>query len=537
MRNPFRVAALDSGFVSDGGGSSAYMGAIANRLTADWAFAAIESADQEIRGGIRTLRARARELHRNNELAASYVQLIEDQEIGHEGIRLQAYVKRPGGLLDMGINERIEEAWAEWCEKQNCTVDGRLPFAEVLALLAGNRAIDGEYLVRMLPTMENRFGFALQIFDPDQLDVEYNREPGNGKNEIRMGVEIDAFRRPVAYWVWDHHPSEYGVRGQRQVRIPADQILHNFRAGPRVNATRGVTWFHPALYKLKMLAGYEEGEVVGMRLTATAGGFFQTVPEAVRDTNAPKTDQDFNFSAEPGAYPKLPPGWTYIERDPKHPTDAYNEFHKAMIRGICAGLGVTYTSVTHDLSDVNYGSMRGGLLGERDMWRRWQWIDIRHFCQPVYRNWFRYAELTGALKLPDRNRARWSRHRWQPRGWPWIDPLKDVQAAALEVRLGVNSLTRICAERGLDFEEVLSDRAMEIGLARELGVDISTEISKSATETTPEREPEEPEPDARWRWQDEEDDEAPLLRRESRLFARILARRELAALNGNGGTP
>lgn len=484
MRNPFRAASELGGPAAFTGGSHAYQGGVSNRLTADWVLASIQSADQETRADLRQLRARSRELARNNELASRYLSLIEEQEIGHEGIRLQAYVKRPDGLLDRGINERIEDAWAEWGEPANCTVDGGLSFAEVLALNTRTRAQDGEYLVRMVPFTGNRFGFALQILDPDQLDEQYSEYRGTDQNEIRMGVEIDAWGRPVAYWLYDKHPAESGYSRRARERKSAEFILHDFKR-LRAGQTRGVPWYAPALFKLRMIHGYEEAEVIGMRGAAAQGGFFTRSPESVNDPNAAKTDQSYSVDVEPLSYHALPPGWDYQERDPKHPNNAYNEFHKAMIRGIANGLGVSYTSLANDLTDVNFSSIRAGLLNERDAWRRLQYHDMRHFCTPVYRKWFEFAQLSGALALPDRNRMRWLRHRWMPRGWPWVDPEKDMKAAAAAIRLGLDSRTRLAGEQGRDFEEVLQDLAMEERLADELGVELSTDMSKggSSSET------------------------------------------------------
>jgi len=53
--------------------------------------------------------------------------------------------------------------------------------------------------------------------------------------------------------------------------------------------------------------------------------------------------------------------------------------------------------------------------------------------------------------------------------------LKDILAAKEEIALGVNSRTRIAAERGRDIEEVLREIAAEQKLARELGVDLGGE--------------------------------------------------------------
>src|SRR5690606_38879375 len=104
-------------------GAVGFAGATSNRLLADWIFASTQSADQEIRGSLTTLKQRSREMARNNPHAARYLQLKADNVIGDEGILLQARILDPTNdrLLDK-VNRRIEKAWLRWGEVGVCTV-------------------------------------------------------------------------------------------------------------------------------------------------------------------------------------------------------------------------------------------------------------------------------------------------------------------------------------------------------------------------------------------------------------------------------
>jgi len=55
--------------------ATTYSGASGTRLTLDW-IATILSSDQEIRGNLRLLRARGRELSRNNPVAQNFLKLL-----------------------------------------------------------------------------------------------------------------------------------------------------------------------------------------------------------------------------------------------------------------------------------------------------------------------------------------------------------------------------------------------------------------------------------------------------------------------------
>ena len=69
-----------------------YSGASGTRLTLDW-IATILSSDQEIRGNLRLLRARGRELARNNPIAQNFLKLLAANVIGHKGIGYRPQVR------------------------------------------------------------------------------------------------------------------------------------------------------------------------------------------------------------------------------------------------------------------------------------------------------------------------------------------------------------------------------------------------------------------------------------------------------------
>src|SRR6185436_5475002 len=164
-------------------------GAQSNRLFQDWVATALP-ADEELRWSIRRLRDRSRELARNNPMARRYLALLADNVIGPCGVTLQAQVKNNNDRVNDLFNQRIESAWQEWSERP--TVDGRLSRVRLEQQLLKTVARDGEAFVRLWRGYkDNRFAFALEPIDADMLDEEYNVAPGDNRNEVRMGVELD----------------------------------------------------------------------------------------------------------------------------------------------------------------------------------------------------------------------------------------------------------------------------------------------------------------------------------------------------------
>jgi lambda family phage portal protein len=442
-------------------------GAMGGRLTMDW-IASILSADQEIKGNMRLLRARARELSRNNPVAKSYLKILTSNVLGEKGIGYQAQVRNNDKSLNAAFNTKIEDAWTEWGKKGNCTVDGKLSFRAVQNLVLKSIATDGEIFVRQVRGFKNKFGFALQLIDADQLDHLFSRYPSKTENEIRMGVEVDEWGRPVAYHVNEKHPSDLGGSLLR-TRIPADQILHLYDP-ERVNQTRGITWFHPCMVELRMLGGYVEAELVAARTGAAKMGFLKyTDASAFAE---PNPDAKYRIEAQPGVIETMPPGMEFQAWSPDHPASAFPMFVKAMLRFVASSLGVSYNALASDLEGVNYSSMRSGLLVERDQWKMLQSFLKEQMLQPILENWMSMALLSGALVLDSRDPARFLAGKWEPRGWMWVDPLKDVQATILGIGAGLTNRDSAIAEQGGDVEEVFEQLAEEQKLAKEFGLEL-----------------------------------------------------------------
>ena len=445
-----------------------FAGATMNRLTLDWVLGH-RSVDQEIRGELRTLRDRARELVRNTGLVRRYVRLLDQNVVGPHGIRLQGRMRR-GDLPLSAANAAVEEAWATWSKVGSCTVDGKLSFRGLQRLVIRNLPADGECLIRLVRGFDNPFGFALQLLDPDQLDERYNVQavPGTPGHEIRMGVELDRWGRPVAYHLWDGHPAEQR-RGERR-RVPAEELIV-LGEPDRPNQTRYVPWLASVMLDLNMLRGYFEAELVAARVAAAQGGFFQRKAEDLGDTTEGEdAETPLQMDMEPGTWTELPAGLEAKEAKPEHPTAAFPDFVKAVLRTIATGLGVSYNALANDLEGVNYSSIRAGMLDERDSYRTIQQWLIEHFHQRVYDAWLPWAMTAGQLdsRVP---LARYQQVSWQPRGWAWVDPEKDVDASIKAIDRQMGSRKQVLAAQGVEFEEILDDLAEEDALIRAKGLD------------------------------------------------------------------
>lgn len=454
---------------------SFFTGADGGRLMGDWNSQWTFSPDYEIRWQFRFMRARARDLVRNNPYASGFAAEIANQVIGPKGVLLQARVKNRAGDLAESTNDEIERAFQEWGYPDTASADGHDSWIDIQTLVMKTLPVDGEVFLRRLRGYDNDFGYALQFIDADLVDEYYNLPASSGQNEIRMGVEVNGFNRPVAYHIWNRYLSEQNSAPRIRQRMPADEIIHLF-VRYRPNQTRGVSWFAPILASLHFLDGYEFAELQAARASAAKMGWIKNVSDAAIENYTPPKpgEEPKTMEVEPGLITELLPGQEFEAFDPTHPSTAYKDFTCTVLRAISRGLNISYSTLTGDLSQANYGSQRGGLLAERDHYRGLQEFLICHLHRPVYRDWIKMALLVpGAIGVDSRLASDYADIRWLPRGYAWIDPLKDLQATKLEIDLGLNSRTRAAGEVGYDHEEIVEELAEEQALAESYDVDTS----------------------------------------------------------------
>lgn len=468
----------------------AYSGAGSNRLTADW-LSINKSAGQELRAALRILRARSRELSRNDPYARKFFELVKTNVIGPKGVKLQMRVKQPDGKTDDAVaNDIIERNFGEWGKLGICTMDGRLSWVDAQRLFIESVARDGEILIRKIvgKGAGNKWGFGLQFIEADHLNEDLNKKLDDGK-QIIMGVEVDKFSRSLAYHLTPGHPGDgmYDRQYTKPVRIPADEFIHPF-ISHRVGQPRGFPWLAASMLRLQMLNGYEEAELVAARVSASKMGFFTSPDGEGYEGEGEDAEGNLVMEAEPGVFEQLPEGMEFTPFDPQHPTSQFGAFLKSLLRGVASGAGVSYNNLASDLEGVNFSSLRQGALDERDAWRTLQGWAIEHFHSCVFEGWLEWALVMGQLKLFGGTNLPFSRFEkfnapsWTARGWQWIDPQKEGKANAEAANNLLKSKTAIVAEQGRDYPDVLQEIKAERELEKSLGLE-PVELKEAPNET------------------------------------------------------
>jgi lambda family phage portal protein len=445
---------------------SAYEAAQISRLTSTWGTQNL-GINQDLRLDLPILRARSRLLAANNDYMAHFLNKCRTNIVGPAGFELLWQPLQDDGQIDVLDADALAESFLEWCQVGNCDTTGQLSFRDVCNLWVTSWARDGEFLAREVMTpAANKWGYAIQCLDIDRLAHNRNQELDNGA-VIKMGVEITSVGKPVAYHLYKKHPGENTFATFREgtfERVTADQVIHRYIA-ERPEQVRGIPWAHSALKRLWDLGEFEEAAIVAARIGAAQSPWIET-PDGGGEDLADDKDDDgtLYMEAEPGVAKTLPPGAKLSSGwNPKFPDALYGPFVKAMLRGVASGLGTSYNSLANDLEGVNYSSIRQGVLDERDRWMDLQQCLVDGTLIRVANNWLRMALVTGAVKtkqgkpLPMSKFDKFKAHTWQGRRWGWVDPKADIQAATEAIALRVSSRTRICAQSGVSFADVLAD--------------------------------------------------------------------------------
>lgn len=448
--------------------SANYSAAKVGGLYSDWVLAPL-SADEAIRHDLGLMRERARDLVRNDAVAARIPGIFSENVIGEHGFTLQANIGNSRGGRNIEVSTRLEEAFYDWAEN-HCTVNGLHSFVDVQTMAAENEPTDGEFLVRLVRGFDNPHGFALELIDPDQLDHKLNiLDTGRGTS-IRFGVEVDRWRRPLVYWLLKHHPSERVAR--EYTPVPASELVHLYLA-KRPGQTRGVTWFAPICLNLEMLSGGREAVLVAMRSAAANAVMFEVDPDKGYSPPTGQGEQQTSViptQIAPGSGYELPPGVKAVFNNPPFADSAFDPFERGILRSSSSAVGVSYASLSGDLTQASYGSQRTGMLSERAGYRKLQRRFDRRFLTPIFRAWVPEALIAGSLRVADLEPRRYWAVTWHPRPFPWIDPQKDAAAEDTRIGIGVQTRTRLANEQGDDFRTLVDEQAEEIAYARERGV-------------------------------------------------------------------
>lgn len=435
-----------------------YDAAMPDRLHDGWR-AINDAAENEQAATRDVLRARARDLERNSDIINAALSAFE-RNVVSTGIVVQPAVMAADGVTEEEtLNRAIEAAWWEW--QSRCDVTGSYSFEDIQRMALRRRIVDGGLLVVKCYTRGE--GFRLQIREVDELDGAYTA-PGVS---VFGGVEVDRTGRILRYHLAGY---EYGSAyvGRVTEDLPAGRVLY-LRHRSRPSQVREITPLASALSIIAHLSSYIEAVTVKERMLACFGIAITRQEGGLsigRASAAAEPEKRRNVKIAPGMVMEMQPGEKVEAISPQNGTGAnMAEFVRIQQRMLAASLGLSYETLSRDMTGVSYSSARQAMLDDQRTFKVLQdWL-ICELCTPVYEAWLEAAVLEGRVPIRPAdfyaNRPKYTAHTWTPVGWEWVDPQKDITANVRALEANLTTLQAVCAEGGKDWRDVIRQRKVE----------------------------------------------------------------------------
>lgn len=428
-----------------------------------------------------TLRDRCRDAVRNNPVANRAVRSFVANAIG-TGIKPQSLHPDPEA------RKLIHKLWQRWVDQADAA--GNCDFYGLQSLALTSMLESGEVFARMRPRRmgEMEVPLQIQLIEADNCPIDLTQT--RGANQIRMGIEFNPIDRIVAYHMYRYHPADLIISGQINplpVPVPAASVAHLFEP-MRPGQVRGLPRLAPVLARLYDIEQYNDAELQRKKTAALVAGFVTKSDLAASVAGEGSLVDGIKTAVwEPGQLIELLPGEDVKFSEPTDVGDNFEKFEKAQLRKIASAIGLTYEQLTGDLSDVNFSSIRAGLVELRRGMEAFQHQTVAHrFCRPIWSAWMDQAALSGAFDAADYEANRWDylAVKWIPQGWQWVDPEKEIRAAKEAIRAGLTTRTEVIASTGYDPEEIDAEWAADRERATALGNVYETDPAQDADRIT-----------------------------------------------------
>lgn len=434
------------------------------RRTATWRPSTV-SPNSAVLASLTTLRDRSRAAIRNDGIAKSIIDKLVSNMIG-TGIKPLSQVEDPQ------LRKDIHALWTRWTDESDA--DGRLDFYGQQCQVVRTWLEGGDAFARMryrFPDDGLSVPLQVQILEPELVPHTHTATLPNG-NKVRAGIEFNAIGKTVFY---HFHPSRPGDADDFDAntlrRVPAESVCHVFDP-IRAGLLRGVPVLTQALVKLYELDQFDDATLLGQKLSNMVVGFLTTPTDVTNDDINPLTGESVErsteddkplVSLEPGMFQKLDPGEDVKFNTPPAIPQTYPDFMRQQLMGACISAGVPYEVVTNDMRNINDRTVRVILHDFRRRIQAFQHqIVVFQFCRKVWAAWMDQAFMSGALALPMdyvTNPEPYRRVRWIPQGFPYLQPVQDVEAQTAAVRAGFTSRDAIVSEQGEDAENIDAENA------------------------------------------------------------------------------
>jgi len=350
-----------------------------------------------------------------------------------------------------------------------------------------------------------------QLLEAEQLDDSKDRPAMVNQNRIEHGIEYNSWNEPIAYWLFDAHPydGQQWFRAQSS-RVPANRVVH------LALTTRSSQDFGISFANILMQPSRDEDWLVGHELTsaALAAGLTILIREGENDDGTVPFDTEASALGDPAAFgDNEAAGVPYLSEvgltagtvarvkaesnedvkiiESGRPNKDIDPFCRLLLNRASMASNLSYHRYIGNPTGASFASLRAMINDDREMslpltnaigikiGRR-----LRKIHDGTQAALGRYRTVTPAAYSSDL--ARYQDYDVVGPPIRLLNPVEDLQAAAMAIRTGQSTLRRECALRSLNYRAVLRQLAVEGELTRALGVvlDFSSGGGMAARQTT-----------------------------------------------------
>lgn len=373
------------------------------------------------------LRAEARRLERNHDLARGALDVIEQNVAGANGIGVEPQPLTLDGEVHEDLAWQLKDLWEDFQLVPEVTHSQDYASAQRLQVRTWFR--DGEVLQQDLmghvPGLDHgtQVPFSIELIEADLLDWDYQDADRN----IVHGVERNAWNRAIAYHIFKQHPGDPNVYQPARKRLPADVVRHLKRVD-RINQARGISCFAPVLTRFADLKEYEESERIAAKVAASMAAYIKRGTLDMYSPDADKSGADRPQHFVPGMIMELGLGEDIGTIDTTRPNAGLENFRDGQLRAGAAGLRLSFSSLAKKYTGT-YSSQRQELVDQWGVYALLAAEFTHQAVRPTYRRFVTAALLSGLVRIPrDADPKSIAEALYIPQAMPWIDPVKEATA-------------------------------------------------------------------------------------------------------------
>lgn len=423
----------------------------------------------------KALREQARHLEQNHDLARGVLDVLVRNTIG-TGVGVEPQPRMAGRTAEINADLawQLSQIWRDFCRRPEVTWQHDMGSAE--RIMARSWFRDGEVLAQRIFGNVQRLDhgtkvpYSIEMLEADYLPFDFNQLRTDNGPAITMGVETNAWNRPVAFHIYRSHPSEHlnlPTTGDLK-RLDAERVLH-LKMIDRIGQLRGVSVFASVLGRLEDIKDYEESERVAAKVAASMAAVIKK--GAPEDYSAPTGSEPRTMRFRAGTvFDDLRPGESIETIDTKRPNPNALTWRQGQLRAVASGTGTSYSSAAKDYNGT-YSAQRQELV---EQWGAYQILAaefISRITRPIYEDVVRMAWTAGLIKIPaGLDLETLADAVFVPPQMPWIDPEKEVNAWALLEEHAYASGPEIIRRRGANPHDVLDQQRRWLKEKEEAGI-------------------------------------------------------------------